>query len=541
MGVLPDRSDARGVGRGRGRPVALSAHPSLDTRFFARLRDFLERLVAKASDDNLFFMAGAITFNVLVAIVPLLLLAVGIAGFVLSGRFGDPASAVLPFILEALPQIGGDIDLVERVRSVIRGVVEERAGVSALGALVFVWISTRLVSTLRIVLREVFDLAKDRGVLRGKLFDAQIVLIAGALFLVNFGITLALGLLENVWVHLAGPEGWRLLLLQRFSAHLVAFASSWAMFLLIYRYLPARRIPWRIAVVAATFCAVLFEAAKLAFSWYATSVANYRSAYGNLATAAILFFWLYYSAVIFIVGGEVAQLYAMFRARRQRYERLVPVANPGGTAHRAGLVLLVLGASTAGPLRGQETGLLEAVLPGVGASASALYPPATAATARFTGPLVRHDGPYIVIRIAENRLYLAERDRVLWSAPVGTGTGFRLSGERRHWRFTTPLGLFKVQRKEKDPVWEAPDWYYVEKGLPIPRESSPGRRIPGVMGSTALYLGDGIAIHGTNNPELILHPDPERRRVSHGCIRLTNEAARTLYHLVDVGTPVLIY
>ena len=61
------------------------------------------------------------------------------------------------------------------------------------------------------------------------------------------------------------------------------------------------------------------------------------------------------------------------------------------------------------------------------------------------------------------------------------------------------------------------------------------------MGTTAVYLGDGLAIHGTNNPTLLLNPDPEKRRVSHGCIRLTNEAARELYHLIDVGTPVLIY
>ncbi len=61
------------------------------------------------------------------------------------------------------------------------------------------------------------------------------------------------------------------------------------------------------------------------------------------------------------------------------------------------------------------------------------------------------------------------------------------------------------------------------------------------MGSTALFLGDGIAIHGTNGPELVLDFDPEQRRISHGCIRLTNEDARTLMRMVEVGTPVLIY
>jgi len=117
----------------------------------------------------------------------------------------------------------------------------------------------------------------------------------------------------------------------------------------------------------------------------------------------------------------------------------------------------------------------------------------------------------------------------------------RANGEEDPPVFTTPSGLFRVRRKEKDPVWIAPDWYYVEKGLRVPSPDSPSRRIPGAMGTTAIYLGDGIAIHGTFSPGLILNPDPDSRRVSHGCIRLTNEAARDLYHLVEVGTPVLIY
>ncbi len=156
-------------------------------------------------------------------------------------------------------------------------------------------------------------------------------------------------------------------------------------------------------------------------------------------------------------------------------------------------------------------------------------------------PLLHREGPYIVVHLAENRVFLLDGANVVWSAPAGTGTGFRLSGQGHRWTFTTPKGLFTVRRKEKDPIWEAPDWYYVERGVRIPPLDHPSRKIPGVMGSTALYLGDGIAIHGTNNPGLLLNPDPERRRVSHGCIRLTNEDARDLFHLVEVGTPVLIF
>ena len=155
-------------------------------------------------------------------------------------------------------------------------------------------------------------------------------------------------------------------------------------------------------------------------------------------------------------------------------------------------------------------------------------------------PLVDFDGPYVLVHLETNRVYIFEgtvryglrrraRARVSGSPEAG-----------RSGPYDAP-GTVQGAEKEKDPVWIAPDWYYVEKGLRVPSPDSPSRRIPGAMGTTAIYLGDGIAIHGTFSPGLIMNPDPDSRRVSHGCIRLTNEAARDLFHLVRVGTPVLIY
>lgn len=156
-------------------------------------------------------------------------------------------------------------------------------------------------------------------------------------------------------------------------------------------------------------------------------------------------------------------------------------------------------------------------------------------------PLVDHDGRYVVVHLNENRVFVFDGRQGLWSAPAGTGTGFRLETGQHRWKFTTPRGLMRIRRMEKDPVWEAPDWHFIEKRVPVPPANHWSRKIPGAMGTTAIYLGDGIAIHGTNSPGLLLNPDPEARKVSHGCIRLTNEHARELMHMVDVGTPVLIF
>ena len=292
-----------------------------------RLRNFLFRVLSKAEEDNIFFMAGAITFNLLVALFPLILLFIGISGFILTSRFPDPASVLIPFLVGNLPTVGGDVDLVSRVQGIIDSLLADRASFSLVGFLVFVWISTRLVGTLRTALREVFDFSHGRGIIRGKLFDALMVVVGGLLFVVNVGITVALKTAEDVGISVTGLEGPGLTFLRQTSAQLLAFVSIWVLFLLIYRYFPPRKIPWRTALTAATFTGVLFEATKYFFSWYLTNAANYSTIYGGLTSAAILFFWIYYGAIVFILGGEVAQVYTMSRTRRLHASRPVPMGN----------------------------------------------------------------------------------------------------------------------------------------------------------------------------------------------------------------------
>ena len=69
------------------------------------------------------------------------------------------ATATRPRSLSAcwenyIPAVGGDIDLMAEMGSAINGLVAGRAGYSVVGSLLFIWLATRLVSTLRSALRE---------------------------------------------------------------------------------------------------------------------------------------------------------------------------------------------------------------------------------------------------------------------------------------------------------------------------------------------------------------------------------------------------
>jgi len=202
------------------------------------------------------------------------------------------------------------------------------------------------------------------------------------------------------------------------------------------------------------------------------------------------------------------------------------------------------------------------------------------------------DQPYIVVSMADHRLWYKQGKQILFDAPVATGSGKELvGGAAGQWRFETPRGRLTVKGKDEDPAWVPPDWHYVEqahkKGLGIvhldPGEKIPtgdgvlttqsgevvkrynngttvslgggvegkeivvngnivvppygttARRYMGVLGTRRLELGDGYGIHGTDHPESI------GQSVSHGCVRMRNEDIERLYPMVAVGTPVYIY
>ncbi len=199
----------------------------------ARLREFWSRVYQKSLEDNIFFMAGAVSYNLLVAIVPLVLLAVGLWGYVLAARFGDPSEAMVGVPQNHIPAMGGEIDLLAEIESRINGLVLSRAGYSIVGFSLFLWLSTRLVGTLRIALREISDL--------------QVVVLGGVLLLSNVVITVVLQSVGGWGTEFLGiPEG-PFGSTERALATLLAFMSTWALFALVYWYVPARRITWRTA------------------------------------------------------------------------------------------------------------------------------------------------------------------------------------------------------------------------------------------------------------------------------------------------------
>ena len=137
----------------------------------------------------------------------------------------------------------------------------------------------------------------------------------------------------------------------------------------------------------------------------------------------------------------------------------------------------------------------------------------------------------LVLNVPEMRIYYfppaqAGQPRVVQTYPVSVG--------RMDW--ATPLGTWRIQSKQTDPVWRPPASIRAEaaaRGETLPEVVPAGPDNP--LGRHALRLSiPSYLIHGTDKPWGI------GMRVTHGCLRMYPEDIATLYGQVPVGTPVTI-
>ena len=287
----------------------------------------LARAAVRSERINLFFLAGAISFNVLLAAVPFALLLLGLVGFLLP-LSSNPTELVMRLLRAAVTTTTGNWGSGPLLDNALDGLIRDRAGVSLLGSVLFLWFSTRLAGALRTVLRVTFSIAPTKGVIHGKLFDMGAVLVGTVLVTTNLSATVFLRAWGSDWLERTGLRGEALSALESALVHATGLVAIWIVLLMVYRFLADDRISWRMAALAATIMAVLHEALKFAFGWYATGVAQYDSVYGNLANLAVLFFWVYYTSAAFVFSGLLAHGYltALERVREPEEEASFPGA-----------------------------------------------------------------------------------------------------------------------------------------------------------------------------------------------------------------------
>jgi membrane protein len=287
----------------------------------------VRRTLEAAFEDNIPFLAGALSFDLVLTIIPFVAVLLAALGYLVEHQvttqrvdLHELLARLLPTTLAGEGGGGGGTDAAfAQVETALAGVMRHRVRITAVALPLFLWFSTRLFGGLRAALNEVFDTDERRPWPMAKLLDLTMVLATGAL--------LVLSSLLTAWeARNAGSvtRSFALDWLWRFGLETTAFALGVLLFFLIFKMMPSRRIDWRTALVAAVFCSLGFEVAKRLYALYVTRFATLDRVASDANVVALFLFllWVYYTAYLFLLGGEVAETYDLIRMRRSQRVQL---------------------------------------------------------------------------------------------------------------------------------------------------------------------------------------------------------------------------
>src|SRR5207247_6176200 len=253
------------------------------------VRGVVRRTLEAAYEDNIPFLASALAFDLLLTAIPFFALLLALVGYLVQHQLATHQLQLSELLERFLPPGGG----FEQVESVLTGIVAQRARLTLFGVPLFLWFSTRLFGGLRAALDEVFDTEENRPWPMAKLIDLGMVFTTAALLVASTLLPAFEARRATEWA-------------SRFRLEVFAFAFRTLPFCHPFRILPSRRIYWRTALIAATFCALAFEVAKRLYTLYLARFVTFdRVASDANALAFLLFFlWIYFTAYVFLLGGE---------------------------------------------------------------------------------------------------------------------------------------------------------------------------------------------------------------------------------------------
>jgi len=245
--------------------------------------------------------AASIAFFASLSLVPLGLLLVSVIGHVIGSE--EAYARVAEAVQQNLPGASKEVLQALNVTRSLQG----RWLVDIVGTFGLIWSAMNLFTNLSLILTVVWTGETQRGFLARKVVSFLAVLAAGILFLATAVMTSTLAAISSYAERIDMIAAFlnRVKFLDSALSWAVQIGIATLMFFLLYWLLPAGRVSKRAAVVAALPAALFWTISRTLFSVLVAGSSRYGQLYGPLTGAVILLLWIYYSAYIMLLCGEL--------------------------------------------------------------------------------------------------------------------------------------------------------------------------------------------------------------------------------------------
>ena len=246
--------------------------------------------------------AAGIAYRILFSLAPLAIVLVSVLGLVLEDN--EVRDDLVDYVVEALPVSA------EGAQTVEDAIVEIASPTSAIGfvsLLVFAWSASGMMAAIRTGLETAMQVETRRPAARGKLVDLLLVAGTALLVLAVAAFSVVGEPIRTLLARIADRATLDDTSLGEGGAVLgISFVASIGVVLILYRFVPARRIRTRDALAGAIVTAVFLVAIALATGWIYTKAARFSVVYGSLTAALVFLYSIYLYACALLFGAEVA-------------------------------------------------------------------------------------------------------------------------------------------------------------------------------------------------------------------------------------------
>ncbi|HRD70831.1 MAG TPA: YihY family inner membrane protein [Legionella sp.] len=268
-------------------------------KFYSAER-FVRFVIQHFIQDECTYIASALAFTTLLAVVPLMSVGLSIfSSFPVFQGFSDP---VQNFIFENFVPSTGKV-----VQSYLQQFTAQVSKLSIWGVAFLIVTAILVMVTVERAMNKIWRVNSSRqGVAAFLLYWAILSLTP-----VMLGLSLAASsylFSMPLLVEHHGPS---------FLFKYIPFFLSLLGFISLYIIVPNCPVKFRHAFWGGLFAALLFETAKAAFAYYLNRYNTYELLYGAFASVPIFFVWIYWLWIITLLGAEISYALSVHHQRRR--------------------------------------------------------------------------------------------------------------------------------------------------------------------------------------------------------------------------------
>lgn len=276
--------------------------------------NFIIRVMTQMGEDNGTNLAAAIAYYGFLSLFPLILGIIGLLGLFLPSQ--EIQQRILSVVQENLPK-ASDI-----VVSNIQNVIHFRGTLGIIAIIGLLWSGSGVMAALDNAINRAWDIPRMLQFYIRKPRDIGLTLGVGLLFLLSIGTSEVFSVVRLSDWPIIGAYS------VRFGTRVISFLLIFTVFLILFKLMPNTKTYWRHVWPGALLTAIFFEVGRSLFVYYINNYTNYQLVYGTVGSIIAIMIWIYYSAVILILGAESTAEYSRMRRGVNRGVRPQSVAKP---------------------------------------------------------------------------------------------------------------------------------------------------------------------------------------------------------------------